>query len=246
MAIRYYIGFDPVDTLAFEICAASCLAHASCDVEIIPLKDWELRHLFARGQNIDHKGLRTDDRDGLPVTTCFSYTRYLIPKLENYGDDWVVWSDPDMLWRGDIAELYAHSASSSPGCAVWCVKHDHRPPETVKMLGQIQRRYVRKNWSSVMLMKPSRLTHLTPYRVNTDSKDALHSLSWLSDDEIGALPEEWNWLCGWSSEELTPKLVHFTRGTPDMPGHEDEPYADEWKGVIRDAGISLASFPFPA
>lgn len=246
MKIRYYMGYDPVDTLAFEVAASSCLAHASCDVQIIPVKDWELRHVFKRGQVVNYLGQRRDDQDGLPVSTAFSYTRYLIPYLENYGREWVVWSDPDVLWRSDIAELYAFSEASSPACAMWCVKHDHRPSEAVKMVGQVQRVYERKNWSSVMLIKPNRNRYLTPYRVNKDSKDDLHSLRWLADDEIGALPETWNWLCGWSSEELDPDLVHFTRGTPDMVGHEDEPFADEWVGVIRSAGIKLASFPFPA
>ena len=245
MTLRYYIGYDPRDTLAFEVCAASCLKHASVAVEIIPLKEWEMRarRIYWRRFRIDEKGQRFDDRDGLPATTEFSYLRFLIPILENYRDDWVLWSDADMLWRADIAELVA---LIDPDKAVMCVKHDHRPPETVKITGNIQRFYLRKNWSSLMLIKPSANRRLTKYVANNQSKDWLHQLTWLRDEEIGALPEAWNWLAGWSDPGIDPRVVHFTRGTPDIPGYEDEPFADAWRAVLRERGINLAAFPLPA
>ncbi len=244
-SIRYYIGYDPRDTLAFEVCAASCLKHASVPVEIIPLKDWEMRAkgVYWRGYRIDAKGQRYDDRDGLPVTTEFSYLRFLIPILEGFGTEWVLWSDSDMLWRADIAELMG---LTKPDKALMCVKHDHRPPEKVKITGNVQRHYTRKNWSSLMLIRPSANKTLTKFAVNNQSKDWLHKLCWLADEEIGALPEAWNWLAGWSSPKIKPKIVHHTRGTPDLPGYEDEPFADEWWAALRESGVRLASFPAPA
>ena len=38
--------------------------------------------------------------------------------------------------------------------------------------------------------------------------------------------------------ELNPKAVHFTRGTPDMPGYENVPYADEWRAINAQFGSS--------
>ena len=58
-------------------------------------------------------------------------------------------------------------------------------------------------------------------------------------DEIGELPIEWNFLCGHNdSRVIDPKIVHFTRGTPDM-GWGDEPFALEWKQALEQTGPIL-------
>ena len=74
--------------------------------------------------------------------------------------------------------------------------------------------------------------------INTWTGRQLHGFGWLTDDLIGKLPPEWNWLEGHSSMELNPKAVHFTRGTPDMPGYENVPYADEWRAINAQFGSS--------
>lgn len=225
--LRVYIGWDGRDVFAYEVCRRSLQALASIPVEIFALKDWELRRrgLYWRTCRIDQIGQRWDDRDGKPFSTDFSFTRFIVPILEDYGDDWVVFMDPDMLVRADIAELLQLHDDTK---AVMCVKHDHEPEEGEKMGGLRQTVYKRKNWSSLMLLKPSKCRGLTKYAVNNQSGQWLHALCWASEDEIGTLPEAWNWLEGWSSPEIDPKIVHFTRGTPDMEGTEDAQYADEW------------------
>ena len=60
-----------------------------------------------------------------------------------------------------------------------------------------------------------------------------NALLWLMDEDVGSLDEKWNWLEGWSDPEIDPKIVHFTRGTPDMEGHENVPYADEWWATLK-------------
>ena len=241
--MRVYVGFDPRDTLAFEVAAFSLRKHATIPVEIIPLKDWDLRQsgFFYRSAWLNEDGQKFDGRDGVPCSTDFSYLRFLVPILERHGEEPVLFTDPDVLWRADVAELAAIPQSQDR--ALWCVKHDYRPPETSKMTGTLQRLYARKNWSSVMLLRPSRNRKLTKYLVNNQSKDWLHKLLWLDDADIGDLPEKWNWLAGWSSPDIDPALVHFTRGTPDMRGHEDEPYHDEWWAALKESGLDLASFP---
>ena len=62
----------------------------------------------------------------------------------------------------------------------------------------------------------------------------------LEDDEIGGLPEAWNWLEGHSDPSIQPKLVHFTRGTPDFPGYADAAYADEWHAYANPSPVALA------
>jgi len=102
----------------------------------------------------------------------------------------------------------------------------------VKMDNQIQTRYARKNWSSVMMFN---LDHpgnrrLNPHLVNSLPGRDLHRMCWLDDDEIGALGPEWNFLVGHTDPSVDPKIVHFTDGTPCMPGYENVPFADEWRG----------------
>lgn len=228
--MRVYIGWDQRDALAYEVCRHSLLKHASVPIEVVPLKDWELRArgVYWRDYYVDPRGQMWDRKDGKPFSTNFTYTRFCIPFLEDYGDEPVLFMDADMLMRADVAPL----AESLRDGAVACVKHDHAPRETTKMTGNIQAAYFRKNWSSLMVIRPSACTALTPYVVNNMAGRWLHGMLWLEDDKIVALPEEWNWLEGWSDPALDPKVVHFTRGTPDMPGHEDVPYAEEWRVTL--------------
>ena len=231
--LRVYAGWDPRDMQAFEVCRHTLLKHASVPVEIIALKDWELRAkgVYWRAYQVDERGQMWDARDGKPFSTNFSYTRFCVPLLQDFGDEPIVFCDPDMIWRADVAELI--NLSGQAGLA--CVKHDHRPPEREKMTGNIQMVYARKNWSSLMVMRPGRCDGLTPYAVNNMPRDWLHGLCWIDDADIKGLPEEWNWLEGFSSPDIDPKIVHMTRGTPDLPGYENVAYADEWRTALADA-----------
>jgi hypothetical protein len=230
--LRVYIGWDQRDALAYEVCAASLLRHASVAIEIVALKDWELRArgVYWRPYQVDERGQMWDARDGKPFSTNFSYTRFCVPLIEDYGAEPVVFCDADMLWRADIAELLdLVGPSFAQGAAVACVKHEHRPPEREKMTGNIQTVYARKNWSSLMVLRPTACAGLTPYAVNNMPREWLHGLCWIDEAGIKGLPEAWNWLEGWSDPGLEPKVVHFTRGTPDMPGHEGAAFAEEWR-----------------
>lgn len=229
--VKVYIGWDQRNITAFDVCVKSLRNHASIPVDIIPLKDWELRadgHYW-RPYHTDERGQIWDDRDGKPCSTNFSFTRFTVPLLEGYGSGQIVFCDPDMLWRGDIAELM--EIAGDAGLA--CVKHDHHPPEIEKMTQNIQTRYFRKNWSSLMVMRPSACQELTRYVVNNQTGAWLHGMHWIDEKKIGAIPEEWNWLEGWSDPKIEPKIVHFTRGTPDMPGYENVAFAEEYWKVSR-------------
>ncbi|MFQ5774199.1 MAG: hypothetical protein ACE5GS_06765 [Kiloniellaceae bacterium] len=231
--LRVYIGWDPRDAAAYEVCRHSLLAHASIPVEAVPLRDWVLRArgLYWRPYHVDERGQMWDARDGKPFSTAFSYTRFCVPLMEDYGARPVVFCDADMLWRADVAELMDLAGEA----AVACVKHEHRPAEREKMTGNIQTVYRRKNWSSLMVLRPSRCVGLTPYAVNNMPRDWLHGLCWIDDAAIKGLPEAWNWLEGWSDPALEPRVVHFTRGTPDMPGYAGVAYGEEWRAALREA-----------
>ena len=232
--VKVFVGWDQRDALAYRVCEASILEHASIPVEIIPLKDWELRPkgCYWRAYRVDDRGQMWDDRDGKPFSTNFSFTRFCVPWLADYRDELVVFCDADMFWQADVAELLSQVNKDA---SVSFVKHDHRPVETQKMYGVLQTVYARKNWSSFMVMNPAKCRSLTPYAINNQTGSWLHSFCWIPDDEIGELPEEWNWLEGWSSPDLiSPKVMHYTRGTPDMDPNVD--YADPWWAAAAKLG----------
>jgi hypothetical protein len=229
-----YIGFDRREPEATLVARRSLLKTISVGVRIHDLREDELRSsgLYDRPFRIEGKQ-RIDVRDGKPFSTDFSFTRFLVPTLQDYRD-WALYCDSDFLFRSDLSDLLA---LADPSKAVMCVKHDYRPPERIKMDGQRQERYGRKNWSSLMLWNCGHPANaaLRPEVVNFSSGAFLHGFQWLADDLIGGLPECWNWLEGWSPATIEPRIVHMTRGIPTMAGYEDIPYADEWRAYLDGA-----------
>jgi hypothetical protein len=215
---RVFVGWDSREPEAYQVCAHSILRHASIPVLVTPIKQEALREA----------GLYWRERDPL-ASTEFTYTRFLTPLLAGFTGQ-ALFCDCDFLWTGDIAEL---AALIDPAIAVSCVQHDHRPPEETKMEGAVQTRYPRKNWSSLMAFNcdhPS-VRALTADVVNTQSGAFLHRMQWARDEEIGALPETWNWLEGWckAGPGEVPKVIHYTRGGPWFAQWRDVEFAELWR-----------------
>lgn len=165
-----------------------------------------------------------------PMSTEFAISRFLVPHLAKTG--WALFMDGDMLVRHNLSEAFEQA---DPTKAVMCVKHNYVPTDGTKMDGQAQTNYACKNWSSFMLFNCDHPANraLTLDLINTARGRDLHQFCWLSENDIGELGPEWNWLVGHSSPDIDPKVVHFTEGTPDMPGYEHVPYADEWREELR-------------
>lgn len=231
--MRIYIGYDPRDEAAYNVCRATLERHCSVDIEIIPIKEWELRHkgVYWRSYTVGRDGQMWDAVDGTPFSTQFSFSRFAVPILEEYGDEWALFCDADMMFRADVAELFA-LADNKYG--VMCVKHTHDPQEKTKMAGVIQSGYHRKNWSSLMLIKPSRCRGLTRYALNHKSGKFLHGMKWIDDSFIGEIPHEWNHLAGYDDSFSDPKNVHFTLGTPDMDHYAPTQWDDEWRRISNE------------
>ena len=102
------------------------------------------------------------------------------------------------------------------------------PKTARKFLGQVQTKYARKNWSSVMLLNNALCATLTPAYVNAASGLELHRFAWIDDARIGALPLEWNWLVGEYKHHPGAKNVHFTIGGPYFSEFSRCDYAEEW------------------
>lgn len=216
-SFRIFIGWDEREPIAYQVAKLSLERRASIPVEVTPIKLDELRE----------KKLYWRQQDPL-ASTDFTYSRFLTPKLAGYRG-WALFCDCDFLFLADIAGLAAYAKGEK---AVYCVQHDYRPSETTKMDGAVQSVYPRKNWSSLMLFNcehPS-VRGLTPEIVNSESGAYLHRMQWVKDDDIGALPVEWNWLEGWNTKPAngTPNAVHFTRGGPWFEQWQNVDYGELW------------------
>lgn len=219
--IRIFIGYDPRETVAWHVLTHSILARSSVPVSFTPLA---LENL---------KGLMWRERSALQSTE-FSFSRFLTPHLSGH-EGWSLFMDCDMLVLDDIAKLWA---LRDERYAVMCVKHDHRPSETVKFLDQPQTPYQKKNWSSVMLFNNARCMALTPEYVNTASGLELHQFKWLPSDElIGDIPATWNHLVGYNTPRPDAANVHYTSGGPYFTEFADCEYSREWvaerEGMLR-------------
>jgi hypothetical protein len=211
--LSIYIGYDPRESAAFYTLAHSILRRSSLPIAVSPLVQGQLKHLYRRPR-------------GPTESTEFSMTRFLVPALSGY-QGWSIFMDCDMLCRTDIAGLAAE-IERQPDKAVLVCKHDYTPRTERKFLGQVQTRYTRKNWSSLMLFNNERCRALSPDYVNTASGLELHRFSWIDDAAIGELPLEWNWLVGEYDYNPGAKIVHFTIGGPYFSAYRDCDYAAEW------------------
>ena len=218
-----YVGYDRREKEAYDVCTQSIARRASIPYTLnkLDIEDLRDRSLYWRAERVEGNQ-RYDVSDGKPFSTDFSFTRFLVPHLCDYRG-WALFLDCDFLVLEDIKELVA---LSDPKYAVQVVKHRYTPPDSLKMDGQIQQSYRRKNWSSLILWNCGHGANkiLSPGVVNTQTGGWLHGFEWLENEQIGSIPETWNWLVGHSR----PKALHYTSGVPNFPGHETGEYANEW------------------
>lgn len=208
--LKIFIGYDPNETIAYHVLAHSIMRRSTFPVEIIPLMLSQLP--------------MTRERDP-KQSTEFAFSRFLVPHLSGYKGH-SLFMDCDMLCRSDIVDLFA---LVDPEKAVSVVKHDYTPSTERKFLDQEQTRYVKKNWSSVMLFNNAKCLTLTPEFVNAATGLELHQFRWLNNEnEIGELPREWNHLVGEYPYDEGAKIVHYTLGGPYFPEYENCEYSTEW------------------
>jgi hypothetical protein len=208
-----FIGYDPKESVAFYTLAHSILRRSSLPVTIAPLMQSQLKGVYSRAR-------------GPTESTEFSLTRFLVPHLAGYRG-WSVFMDCDMLCRSDIAGLAAE-IERQPDKAVLVCQHDYVPKTERKFLDQVQTKYPRKNWSSLMLFNNDRCRALTPEYVNRAAGLDLHRFKWIDERLIGKLPLEWNWLVGEYDHRPDAKIVHYTLGGPYFDATRGCDYAEEW------------------
>lgn len=159
-------------------------------------------------------------------STEFTYTRFLVPYICRYNGV-ALFCDSDFIWLVDPEELMGYFDIKK---VVHCVQHDKMPVRSKqKMEGKLNEYYPRKWWSSLMLFNCEHqyAKRLTPDSVNSLNAAALHRLGWASQ-AIGELPVEYNYLVGYYTDDITPKALHFTDGTPMYETYRNEPYAEKY------------------
>lgn len=231
-----FIGWDTREGNAFVVARRSLRRHISSStvwMNWISLAALQHGRLYTRP--IEHREgpngntIMWDVISDAPMATEHACARFLTPHLAETG--WALFTDGDVLFRADINELFDQL---DPSKALYCVHHKVQQAAGVKMDGQVQTQYSRKNWSSVMVFNVDHPANaaLTVEMINTVPGRDLHRYCWLDDKDIGELDVEWNYLVGESSECLNPKICHFTLGIPDMPGYENVPFAEEWRAEL--------------
>jgi len=235
--MKYFLGYDTKESEAFSVALHSVHAGERYDgdfgVTALHLPTLRDLGLYTRPTST-RDGKLWDDISGAYMSTEHANSRFLVPFLDNeFPGKWALFTDCDIILRRPITDILEQA---DPRFALQVVKHKYEPRETVKMDGQAQQLYARKNWSSVMLWNTGHPAHkrLTLDMVNTLPGRDLHRFCWLEDSEIGDLTPDWNWLVGHSDSAITPSIIHYTEGLPSMAGYEDCAFADEWRSVRRD------------
>ena len=214
--IRVVIGFDQREAVAYHTFCQSILEKASQPVSFTPL---------ALNSLTNYTETHTDG------SNSFIYSRFLTAHLFDF-EGWAIFADGDMLCRDDIAKLWALRDESK---AVLVVKHDYKTKAKDKYLGNKNEDYPRKNWSSVMLFNCGHPANkiLTPDFVAKQTGAFLHRFTWLSDDLVGELPMEWNWLATEYPDNYQSSLVHYTLGTPCFKDYWTCEMSDEWHQAFQ-------------
>lgn len=208
---QIFIGYDKREARAFEVCKYS----------IDQRSEIKTNKLFS-------KDIETYSRDwGEPQSTDFTFTRFWVPFLSDFKG-WSFFVDCDFLFLEDPLKILD---SIDADKAVYVVQHPgYIPNSQIKMDGIAQHRAYRKNWASFILFnnehpKNQRLVpeFLNNHRPGLD----FHQLRWLDDEDIGALPLEWNCLDDYYLLE-NPKAIHYTDGGPWFDNYENTTYSQLW------------------
>ncbi len=215
--INVFVGYDEGEKVAFHVLAESIRKHASEPVSITPLSINTIKKHFWR-EKVPNQ------------STEFAFSRFLVPYLSEYKG-WSIFMDCDMLFRDDIAKLWALRDFKY---SVMCCQHDYEPKQGVKFRGAKNEKFPKKNWSSMMLLNNGLCTALTPEYVNSASGLELHQFKWLPNEHAcGNIPLEWNWLVGEYEYNNNAKNVHYTLGGPYFNDYKDCDYSKEWMETWR-------------
>ena len=213
--LNIYVGYDSRHTDLADLCK-KCLEkginHGFGGGDINgSMSKWRPEIKF-----LDISKIPEYTRDYANQSTEFTYSRFLIPHLENY-EGFSIFLDDDILFDGSILPMFYFM---NPDDAVACIQYDFdKYPET-KFTGEKNVSYPKKLWSSLMIFNNGHedCKKLTPEVVNTETGKYLHQFEWT--DAISEIPE---WFViteghAYTDKVWRPLAVHYTRGGPWIEG----------------------------
>ena len=149
-------------------------------------------------------------------STEFTYSRFLIPYLENY-EGFSIFIDDDFIFKKSILPMFYYL---NPNDAVACIKYPQYKHDETKFDGEVNIDYPKKLWSSMMVFNNGHedCKKLTPEAVNTWTGKQLHQFEWT--DKISPIPEHYIFVEGYDNheEKYNYSGIHYTRGGPWVKG----------------------------
>ena len=149
-------------------------------------------------------------------STEFTYSRFLIPYLENY-EGFSMFIDNDFLFKGSLLPMFYYL---NPDDAVACIQYPQYKHDETKFKGEVNIDYPRKLWSSLMIFNNGHedCKKLTPDAVNTWTGKQLHQFEWT--EKISPIPERYIFVEGYDDPEVKWDWngIHYTRGGPWVEG----------------------------
>lgn len=208
--INLFCGYDEREAVGFHTFCHSVVSRASKPVAITPLSSM-----------------------GLPQgSNNFTLSRFLVPYLMGFKGRAIFADACDMLMLGDVAEL---DALFDPKFAVQVVQHpDYVSGHERKYVGTVmecaQTNYSRKNWASLMVVNCEHQAWrgIDPVSIGKASALDLLTFEFLSDEEIGFLPAEWNVLVDEGQDDDSAKLLHWTAGIPTFRHYRNARRSADW------------------
>ena len=213
--LNIYIGYDSRHTSVAELnkkCLESGIIFGAGSGETYNQMDkWVPEIKF-----LDISKIPEYTRDYANQSTEFTYSRFLIPYLENY-EGFSIFLDDDILFTESILPMFNFLDMDD---AVACIKYDFDKYAETKFTGEKNVSYPKKLWSSLMIFNNGHedCKKLTPEIVNTESGKYLHQFEWT--DKISEIPDWYVFTEGHDTEETNwrPSAYHYTRGGPWIEG----------------------------
>lgn len=233
---KVYMGWDQTETLAYDVARASIKRTSGKEIQIFPLELQNLGEFINRPiqRNVNGHKMWCPISEA-PMSVEFAISRFLVPFLNKKG--WAVFMDCDVVVLKDIKKLFE---LADPTKAVMVVKHQQTSGASEKH-GFAQTYYNRKNWSSVVLWNCEHPSHqnLTLEMINSLPGRDLHAFCWLKDEEIGELPQSWNYLVDVNPpmDKWQINLAHYTMGGPWIKGWEAKDSDAIWNQALKEAKI---------
>ncbi len=208
--LNIYIGYDSTMDDLDKICEHSILETVKRGLSHGDMRPY--CEFTPEIKMLDVSKLPDYNREYANQSTEFTYSRFLIPYLENY-EGFSIFLDNDFIFKKSILPLFFYL---NPDDAVACIKYPHYEHDTTKFDGEVNIDYPCKLWSSLMVFNNGHedCKKLTPEVVNSWTGKQLHQFEWT--DKISPIPQKYIFVEGYDDpeEKWDYSGIHYTRGGP--------------------------------